>query len=195
MLINPILERLNACYDARQWATGKTVVEAWNTCQRPDWMFWLLGRASVPVKTIALTAVDIAESVAHHAAKYPAVRECIDVVRKYLAGGASLQELLAARSAAQSARFAAESAARSAAQSARSAAESAARSAAESAAQSAAWSAAESAAQSAAWSAAESAARSAAWSAARFAWSAAQSAACDVIRRHVPDVTIFLSVH
>jgi hypothetical protein len=87
------------------------------------------------------------------------------------AGGDSCQ-LSAARSAAQSAAWSAESAAESAAQSAAWSAESAAWSAAESAAQSAAWSA-----ESAAWSAAESAAESAARSAESAAWSAARSAA------------------
>ncbi len=100
-----------------------------------------------------------------HLSTDPRVKECNDVVERYLAGQATSEELSSAESAAESAAEAAESASRSA--------ESAARSAAWSA-ESAAWSA-ESAARSA-----ESAARSAAWSAesaARSAESAASAAA------------------
>jgi len=41
------LKKLNACYDAVEWADGfKTMQEVWDNCERGDWMLWLLGRQS-----------------------------------------------------------------------------------------------------------------------------------------------------
>ena len=36
-----LLQRLDACEPARDWYGGKTLMEAWNTCPRFDWMTWL----------------------------------------------------------------------------------------------------------------------------------------------------------
>ena len=95
-----LLNKLNACQEAKQWAAGKTLSQAWVECNRPDWMLWLLGRSSINKKTIATIAVEFAESCAHNAKDYPAVAECIAVVKRFLAGEATQDELLAARSAA-----------------------------------------------------------------------------------------------
>ena len=95
-----LLDELNACQEAKQWAAGKTLSQAWQECQRADWMLWLLGRSPINKKTIATIAVEFAESCAHNAKDYPAVAECIAVVKRFLAGEATQDELLAARSAA-----------------------------------------------------------------------------------------------
>jgi hypothetical protein len=39
-----LLERFNACQEARDWVGDKTLEEAWNTCHRGDWMLWLYKR-------------------------------------------------------------------------------------------------------------------------------------------------------
>lgn len=41
---NRLLAELKACEDARKWCKGKTLAEAWATCERADWMLWLLAR-------------------------------------------------------------------------------------------------------------------------------------------------------
>ena len=176
------LDSLDACTNARAWAKGKTLIVAWQECQRPDWMLWLLGRSTVGKRVIATIAVEFAEQCVHNASGYPAVAECIAVTRRFIEGVATQEELSAALSAAESA-----------AESARSAAESAAESAARSVAAAAA-----AALSAAAWSA-ESAA--AAWSESAAVWSAVAAAAaaaardiqCDTIRRRVPDISKFLS--
>ena len=158
-----LLNKLNACQDAKLWASGKTLSQAWQECQRADWMLWLLGRSSINKKTIATIAVEFAEACAHNAKNYPAVAECITTVKKYLSGQATQEELAAAKSSAWSAVLAAESAEESAARAAALAAESAvlaARLAADSA---------------------ELAARLAALA----AGAAAESANCEIIRKHV----------
>jgi len=111
-----LLNKLNACQDAKLWSAGKTLSQAWQECQRADWMLWLLGRSQINKKIIATIAVECAESCAHNAKDYPAVAECIAVVKRFLAGEATQDELLAARSAAwAAAELAAWAAARAAA--------------------------------------------------------------------------------
>ena len=44
MDLDKLLARLQACPEAREWAKGKTLREAWASCQRADWMLWLVGR-------------------------------------------------------------------------------------------------------------------------------------------------------
>lgn len=43
------LERLGACEDAVEWARAyQTPAEAWEACERPDWIAWLVMRVSGP---------------------------------------------------------------------------------------------------------------------------------------------------
>ena len=155
-----LLNKLNACQEAKLWAAGKTLSQAWQECQRADWMLWLLGRSQIDKKTIATIAVEFAETCVHNAKDYPAVAECITTAKKYLSGQATQEELAAAESSVLAAESAAESAARLAAW--------------------AAWAAgvAGVAGVAGAAASAESSARLAARSAAR-------SANCEIIRKHV----------
>ena len=36
------LKKKKACEEVRIWATGKSLAEMWATCERGDWMEWLL---------------------------------------------------------------------------------------------------------------------------------------------------------
>ena len=166
-----LLDELNACQEAKQWAAGKTLSQAWQECQRADWMLWLLGRSPINKKIIATIAVEFAETCVHNAKDYPAFAECITTVKKYLSGQATQEELAAAESSALAAAEVAEVAGVAA-----SAAEAAEAWSARSAALAAAWSAEVSAAVSAA----------AAWAAALAAAdSAAEADNCEIIRKHV----------
>src|SRR5262245_35150456 len=109
------LESLKACSDARNWAKGKSLTEAWDQCENPRWMLWLLGKTKKSRKVVVTIAVEFAESVAHHAAKYPAVAECIAVTKKWIAGDATIEEVRKARAAAAAAYAAAYAAAAAAA--------------------------------------------------------------------------------
>ena len=41
------LKKLNACREARRWARPYATARiAWAACQRPDWLLWIVGRAS-----------------------------------------------------------------------------------------------------------------------------------------------------
>ena len=163
------LKMLAACRDAVKWVEFRDLKQVWAECERIDWLLWLAGRSNIDSKLLVQVAVECAElSLPNYEKQYPndnRIRDCINTVKRWIKGEASLEDVSTAWSAAESAAESAESAARSAAESA-----------------------AESAARSAAWSA-ESAARSAAWSAESAAWSAAVSAAekknLEIIRRIV----------
>jgi hypothetical protein len=38
------LEQLDACSEALSWAKDCTLREAWNACDRPDWLAWVIKR-------------------------------------------------------------------------------------------------------------------------------------------------------
>ena len=165
------LTKLGACSNAKDFARGfKTPQEAWDACDRVDWLLWLLYHTGPTNTRRAVEAViEFSEWVLPNAGPLEGVVRVALTAARVCAADPSPANCEAAESAARSA---AESA-RWAAESARWAAESAARWAAESAAESAARSA-----ESARW-AAESAAR---W-AARWAFNKRQ---CDHIRKVCP---------
>jgi len=38
------LRAIDACYEAREWAKDKTAREAWDTCDRSDWLLWWVAK-------------------------------------------------------------------------------------------------------------------------------------------------------
>lgn len=59
------LVALGACGGARNWVaafTG-TPAEAWEACERPDWLFWLASESGVDSRLSILAACDCAEPV------------------------------------------------------------------------------------------------------------------------------------
>jgi hypothetical protein len=98
---------LRACQEAREWAKGKTLAQAWKTCERGDWMLWLAVWLC-DRKLVVLAVCDCAEL----ALKYvpdgeTRPKHCIDTARAWVAGKATLKEVKAAAHAASSAAHAA----------------------------------------------------------------------------------------
>lgn len=63
-----LLKKLGACHEAVDWTKGKTLAEAWQQCDRADWMLWLCGRMAGqegwPTRPqIVLVACSLAEKV------------------------------------------------------------------------------------------------------------------------------------
>ena len=90
------LRRLGACGEAVAWCEGKSPAVAWRTCQRSDWMLWLLARLRVQVPVDCIC--DIAAEATQYAGE-DEVYACvwaIDAARR----GASTEELAASRAAA-----------------------------------------------------------------------------------------------
>jgi len=161
------LVEMDACAEAVEWVGDKTLAEAWATCERADWMLWLVskidGSYSPRLRLAACACARTALKYVTPGDERP--RLAIECAERYAIGEATQKELDAARDAARAA--------------ARTSAWAAARAAAGAAAGTAAWAAAGAAARDAAWAVA----RDAAWTAAGdAAWAAARDAARDAAR-------------
>jgi hypothetical protein len=56
------LEHRHACEDATGWLwrSGLTPAEAWEACERADWLLWLAGKAGVAEKEVVLATCAVA---------------------------------------------------------------------------------------------------------------------------------------
>jgi hypothetical protein len=204
-----LLIKLDTCCDAVKWAKGKTLTDAWNECERADWMCWLLvkmaNKPGWPNNSIVMhCGVDCAETALHYTNDVR-VNECLTIARKHADGKATDEELDAARATSRAAAWAAAWAAsrvtamvvagsesrNEARIAALAAAWAALRDAASAAYRDAYRDAASAAARAAAWAAAWAASRvaagsesgAAAWTA---AWTAALKNMADIIRKRIP---------
>jgi hypothetical protein len=105
-------ESISACEDALNWIGDKSLSEAWETCNRGDWMIWLINNSENDVtdKQLRLIAVDCARQVQHLMTDQRSIN-ALDVAERYANGEATYEELAAARDAAWAARAAARDAA------------------------------------------------------------------------------------
>ena len=105
-----LLRELRACSEASEWAKGKDLAEVWHTCHRGDWMLWLLGRESgrpgwPTRKEVCAIVCDVVEpSMRHVRAGELRPQACIDTVRRWIAGTATIEEVREARTATLAAR-------------------------------------------------------------------------------------------
>lgn len=57
MTLHEHLISLCACMEAVSWASGRTAEQAWQECNRADWMIWWAGQTSLNrYETVSLTA-------------------------------------------------------------------------------------------------------------------------------------------
>ena len=108
-----LLVELNACSEAKEWASGKSLAAVWKTCKRGDWLLWLCGKmADKPNwpthKEVVLATCDCAElSLKHVPPGEERPRKCLETVRAWAAGNATIHEVRTARAAAYAATYAA----------------------------------------------------------------------------------------
>jgi hypothetical protein len=110
-----ILKSKRACDDAIAWAEpyGSDHRKAWAECPRGDWMLWILVRIHQPKqgdkrhrKLVGCLADIAAEVLPIFETRYPndkRVRDCIETLRRYAAGTATIDDVKAARKAAYAA--------------------------------------------------------------------------------------------
>lgn len=110
------LKAIGACTEAVEWAKGHKWPDAWQKCERGDWMLWLCGAMQgkegwSPRQQIVLVACDCAELVLPiFEKKYPdnkRVRECLETTRKWANGEATIEDVRKARAAAAAYAYAA----------------------------------------------------------------------------------------
>ena len=112
--IDRILKRLEACQKARDWAAGKSIEEAWATCERGDWMLWFAANVGVEGRLLTAAKAECA------ALALPIMRDqrsiaAVKAAMSYSLGEIGDEELDAYKSAAYSAAEAARTTASSAA--------------------------------------------------------------------------------
>ena len=106
------LKKLGACLEAIEWAEQfNSAQEAWDRCERGDFMLWLLGKQSGPPKSksrkkLVLTACKCARLALRHVPKdEKRPLKAIQTAEKYAKGvkGVSLQDVRNAAAAAAAA--------------------------------------------------------------------------------------------
>ena len=98
------LKSINACDPACKWQEGKDLETVWNTCERGDWMIWLLVNSENEVtdRELRLIAVKCARQV-QHLMKDERSINALDVAERFANGEATQEELNAAWEAARAA--------------------------------------------------------------------------------------------
>jgi hypothetical protein len=94
------LKDLDACQPAIKWVGDKTPQEAWEICERSDWMLWFLDEIEYDnEKTLRLMACSFVRSI-WHLLKDERSKQAVIIAEKYAHGKATDKELQAAWAAA-----------------------------------------------------------------------------------------------
>ena len=111
MTFQDYLKEINACTDAREWATGKDFKDIYNTCHRGDWLCWLYARTN-PSDIRGLTLVKgLQANEIRHLMQDPRSLAAVDAAIAYGRGEINEKQLLASADAAYAASDAAYAAA------------------------------------------------------------------------------------
>jgi len=104
------LKKPGACSEAIKWhETQANDKQAWDTCERGDWLLWLLGRIKVDRKRLVLCCCECARlSLKYVPENENRPRIAIETAEKWAKGEASIEEV---RAAADAAAYAADAAA------------------------------------------------------------------------------------
>ena len=74
---------------------------AWRQCPRGDWLLWLAARAGIDRKVLVAAACDCVESAMRHVPEGETrPQECLRIVRSWVDGKATIEEVREARRAA-----------------------------------------------------------------------------------------------
>jgi len=88
------LKTLNACDPALEWVGDKSLHEAWNTCERGDWMLWLAAMVEIDRKVLVLATCECARLFLHF---FPEgenrPRKAIEIAESWAKGKASLSKV------------------------------------------------------------------------------------------------------
>ena len=101
------LEKINACRDAREWvATQKNYKEAWQNCERGDWMNWIAKMLGVDDRKLTLVKAKQVNQVRHLMKDQRSIA-ALDAAEKYGNGEITRDELNTSAAAADAAACAA----------------------------------------------------------------------------------------
>ena len=103
--------KLGASEDVLEWSRGKTLGEAWSTCERADWMLWLASRLCERRLVVSAACACAETALRFVPAGEDRPRIAIETARRWTRGEATLDDVRAAADAAYDADCAAASAA------------------------------------------------------------------------------------
>ena len=93
MKAKELIRAHKGCEEAIEWAVEKTVQEAWDTCQRGDWMLWIYNKCYPDnIRELTLAKAYCANTVRHLMKDQRSIN-AIDIAIKYGMGLASYKEL------------------------------------------------------------------------------------------------------
>ena len=90
------MHKIKACSEAIEWvATQKNYIEAWQNCERGDWMLWLAKKLSVDDRKFTLAKFKCANQVRHLMKDQRSIN-ALDAAEKYGNGEINREELTVA---------------------------------------------------------------------------------------------------
>jgi len=98
MTIQEFCDKHNACREGREWALANcnSMQEAWDKCDRPDWLIWIATRPNVlDDKTLRLFAVWCCRQI-QHLMTDPRSIAAVDAAEQFANGLISKEQLKAA---------------------------------------------------------------------------------------------------
>jgi hypothetical protein len=108
-MIKKLLKQLRACPEARGWVAEQTPNQAWNNCQRGDWLLWFSSKLGIDKKMIVKAACQCARLTLPYT-KDPRVLKCIEVTELWCIGQIDISAVRHAATAADAAATAADAA-------------------------------------------------------------------------------------
>jgi len=92
-----VMSKFRPCSEAVEWMADRAPKDAWEQCHRGDWLLWAAELLGVDRKLLVLAACDCAET----ALEFVPVgeerpRRAIETARRWAAGSATLEEVIAA---------------------------------------------------------------------------------------------------
>ena len=86
------LQKMNACSEAIEWAENRTLEQAWNDCERGDWMLWFAEKAGVELRPLTLAKARCAKLVIHLMEDARSIN-AVEVAERFGLGTATREEL------------------------------------------------------------------------------------------------------
>ncbi|MDE1971446.1 MAG: hypothetical protein KGI50_07775 [Patescibacteria group bacterium] len=93
------LRSLGACRSAKDWSKGMTAQEAWEKCERGDWLLWWAQKENIDLRMLTLAKGECAKTV-YHLLKDDRSRRAVDAAIAFGKGEITRQELDASAEAA-----------------------------------------------------------------------------------------------
>ena len=105
------LVALRACSEAMAWAGDKPLEEAWETCERADWLLWFAAKVGVDRKVVVLAACAVARTTLQYVKPGEArPLKAIETAEAWVRGEANIEDVRRVAADAADAAYAADAA-------------------------------------------------------------------------------------